>query len=399
MRPSRETWIVGALLTAFVLASVALTRTGDDARQIDRPTTYSVAARGLKALYELFQRRAIAVSRFEEPFEALPDDAAVLVITEPLVRPVADAELAALRAWVERGGVAVVVVASGWPQRSLDGIPFEWVGVTNSGQPTGTAIPWSDPPSRYAADIRSLPLTTSTRLVNEAEWRQSTVFADGAGACVVAWRVGDGEAIAVSDALAPGNGAIRDNDTALLYLNIAAAHANRTRPRVLFDEYHQGFGQPVSRERSLWSAVGAPLRTAFWVLLGLAAIAILSANRRFGRIRTLQRPSSRPSTEYIDSMADLYRRAAASGIAIELLYRPFVRELARRLDAAPDATHEQIARLAEERFGWPSHELTQMMQRCERIVDGAEVSEAEMLALARQMDDYRRRADLVRLSR
>lgn len=398
MRPGREMWIVGILLLVLVAATVHFSNRAGTAAP-DRPSTYSASPKGLKAVYELCLRRHVAASRYERPFDELPNDAAILIVAEPLVRPVSDAEQAALVRWVEKGGVAVVIVAGAWPQRSRNGVTFNQVGVTDTGPATGVAHLQGAPDTPYAADIAALPLTTSTRLVNEAERTQRTIFADDAGACVISWPVGSGEAIAISDALAPKNSALGNNDTALLYLNIIAAHTTPLRPRVLFDEYHQGYGEVAKRAPTLWSAVGAPFRAAAWALLGLTIIAIISANRRFGRPIVLVRHSSRPSTEYVESMAELYRRAEASGIAIELLYRPFARDLANKVDAPPDAPARDIARLAAARFGWPQSALEQLMVRCERIAEGAPVSEAEMLRLAQQMDDYRRRADLVRLNK
>ncbi len=400
MRLGRETCILGALLAVFAMTTVYFGHRGAEQEAAARPSSYVTTPKGLKALHEFLSRNRLEVARFEKRYEHLPEDAGVLIVAEPLQRPIDDEEHDALREWIQNGGTAVVVVSGKWPTRGMSGVTFEYLGVNDSGPATGTATNRTEPPAPETADVGSLRLSSATRLVNESEWTQTTEFADNAGACVVSWPLGDGTVVAVSDAVGPQNGELEGSDTALLFLNIAASHTSRTRPRVLFDEYHQGYGREDGDSApSLWSAIGAPLRAAFWIGLALLGVAIVAANRRFGRPLAFARSGARPSTEYVDSMADLYRRAGASGIAVELLYRPFARDLAHRVDAPTDATPADIARLAEARLGLPRAALQDLMDRCEGIIDGAAVTEADMLRLAQQMDDYRRRADLVRLSR
>jgi hypothetical protein len=87
-----------------------------------------------------------------------------------------------------------------------------------------------------------------------------------------------------------------------------------------------------------------------------------------------------------------------------------MRDLAVRVDAPPDAIPERIAEISALRYGWNAAELRGLLARCETILAGAQASpsaaprlkpilqDSELLRLAQQIQDYRRKADLVRLS-
>ena len=133
-------------------------------------------------------------------------------------------------------------------------------------------------------------------------------------------------------------------------------------------------------------------------MLAAFLIAVYNANVRFGPAKRLEFPSYRPSTEYVNSLARLYRRANAQDIVIETIYKAFLHEMHSRLDAPPDADVARVAELAERKFGWNQGPLRDIMNRCDSIVGGRKPADAEMLELARKIENYRRKADLVRFA-
>jgi hypothetical protein len=67
-----------------------------------------------------------------------------------------------------------------------------------------------------------------------------------------------------------------------------------------------------------------------------------SASRRFGLPRPLSAPS-RVSSEYVGSLADLYRRARAADAALESVLRIFWRDLCRAAGTPTDAPVSEVA--------------------------------------------------------
>lgn len=450
MRQGRDAWILGVLLIFFILVTAWFTQQGFQNQQREQPTTYSIGKGGIKALYQLLARVGVQVRRQEQPLTKIPADTGLLVMSEPFARPITTEEQIALRDWVEGGGTLLLVLSGAWsPLRPTMGVKLPGIKVLSSNLRDATQVtPETDGnrPRAYLKDVQQLRINSGTRLFfddgkiddknkkgdakkspkrssGEAESEEDeedmpapedveTLVQDALGACVMVITRGEGQEILVSDGLSADNGSIAGANNAIFYVNAAQAQTKGSRPVVLFDEYHQGFGYEVATGKSLWQMVGASTRAAFWYLLAAFALLLYNLNRRFGTALRMDGPTSRPSTEYIASMAGFYRRARAGDIALETIYHNFVRDLAIRVDAPPESSPQRIAELAGKRLGWNAEDLRALrtlMERCEAIQRtgeatanqpraAASVQETELLRLAQQIQDYRRKAELVRLS-
>jgi hypothetical protein len=405
----REAWILGILLIVFVTATTLYTRRGFETEQRQQPSTYSTSPNGARALFDLMERLGIQVRRHERPLTELADDAGLLVIVEPLARAIDGTEQKVLQDWLNAGGTLLLVV-SGDPLRSLSSVDFHEMSVKpTTVAPTVVSVARGESP--YLQHVQSLNVVSSTRLAPTPGQKGVTRLAgDRHGAVALTWKEKQGRVIAISGGVSLDNRAIASGDNAVFYVNVAQEHSRGKRPTVLFDEYHQGFGVETGTQKSLWQAVGAPGRAIFFYLLVAFLLVVYNANRRFGAPKLVELPSSRPSTEYISSMALLYHRAGAGEIALETIYRDFVRDLAAKVDAPPEADAGRLAEMAERRLGLSKTGLRELLARCEQAVGGdgpgssalpgagRRLPEAEILRLARQIQDYRRKTGLVRLS-
>jgi hypothetical protein len=394
LRIGREAWILGALLLLFVLFSAFYTERGIQEEEKGRPTTYSFGPNGLAALYRVLQKQGLATRQYRRELGSLPSDAALVVIAEPVARQVSMAESDAVRKWVEGGGALLFLVSdnafSVGPSEEMLSSHMR-IDLAQSRPLDLTVDPAS---SRYLRDIHSIHVDGTLRL--SPRGGAKSLLRDDDGSYAVTWKKGKGTVIAAMSSLGADNAHLQRADNALLFVNIAETHTSGHRKAVLFDEYHQGYGEVVEG-RSLWDALGTPARAVFWYFAGVFLILVYNLNRRFGPAKRLVLPSYRPSTEYIMSMARLFRKAGAGDIAIETIYKAFSRDLAQRLDAEPDSGPDQLTEIAHRRFGWETGPFRDLIARCEAIVNGRRINEAEMLRLAKQIEDYRRKADLVRL--
>lgn len=397
MRLGRDAWALIALLLVFIAAMAYYAQRSFEGGRADQPTTYNAGPGGTKALYQLLQRVGKEVERFERPLENLPPDAGLLVMFEPFERPVEKEEKKALLRWVEEGGTLLFVVSPKASAPIEAGLVLDEVDVQRK-RPAPATLRVDPKRSPYFRDVRSLRVDGATRLQEESGKTVQELLLDAEGAYIVAWRQGKGTVLVTTGGVLPGNARIAEADNAIFFVNVVDTHTFPDRPLVLFDEYHQGFGYATAGGRSLWQAMGAPARMLVYYLVFGFLLFLYNANRRFGAALHLAAPSYRPSTEYIASMASLYRRAGAADIALETIYRAFTRDLALRLDVPPNATWEQVADLAARRFGWNARELRDLMHRCEKVVEGEKIGEHEMMHLAKQIQEYRRSAELVRVS-
>lgn len=397
MRLGRDAWALLALLLVFIAAMAYYARHSMEGGGEDQPTTYNAGPGGTKALYQLLLREGKEAERFEQPLENLPADAGLLVMFEPFQRRVEKEEKEALLRWVGEGGTLLLAVSPKASAPFEEGLVLDEVDVQRK-KPSPATLPVDPERSPYFHDVRSLRVDGATRLKEEPGKTVDELLLDEEGAYIIAWKQGKGTVIVTTRGVLPGNAHIAEADNVLFFVNIVEAHTFPDRPLVLFDEYHQGFGYATEGGRSLWQAMGAPARTLVYYLAFGFLLFLYNANRRFGAALHLAAPSYRPSTEYIASMASLYRRAGAADMALETIYRAFARDLTLRLDAPPDATWDRIADLAARRFGWKARDLRDLMRRCEKVVEGEKIGEHEMMRLAVQIQEYRRRVELVRVS-
>jgi hypothetical protein len=399
MRIGREAWILAALLLLFIAASTYYSRRGEEDEQRGRPTTFSAGRNGLAALFKLCEREGLRAQRLENDIHHVPDGAGLIVISEPFTRPISAEEESSLAEWVDQGGALLYLIHEGSmtlgtpdpenPKKTDYTVQAEF----KQTRPADLAIGGSASP--YLKDVSQIHVDGAQRLAPTSPDKQKALVKDADGAYAVAWTQGKGNVVVALDTLGADNARLSQADNALFFLNVAAAHTTAKRPLVLFDEYHQGFGSE-GETRGLWDAVGGTTRGIVWYALAVFALLVYNANRRFGTAKRIPIPTYRPSTEYIESMARLFRRADAGDIAIETVYKAFARDLAKRLDSPPDARLDDTTALAERRLGWDRPPLRELLNRCDAVLHGEKIGEPEMLKIARQIEDYRRKADLVR---
>ena len=214
------------------------------------------------------------------------------------------------------------------------------------------------------------------------------LFGDSAGPLALAIPVGKGRLIAVADGGLFSNQMLPQSENSQFLANLLAHYA-RPGGRVLFDEYHHG--DVVSEDGgSVWESLGRPLQLAL-IQCGLAVIALsVLLAVRFGPPIPLVPNTTRTSGEYVTSLASLYRRAQASGTALETLYRQFLRDVCGRLALPPDINLERLAEVASRRGHTDKERLRRLLATCELRLDQGKITEQELLDLTQQMERIRK---------
>ncbi|HLV81480.1 MAG TPA: DUF4350 domain-containing protein [Chthonomonadaceae bacterium] len=397
-RGAPEIWGLAVLFAVFLVAVTYYQQIAQETTSRDAPSSLNAQGPGVKAFYLLLEREGYRVDRLETGWSALDRQEGLLVAAEPFDpdRGIQPAEMRALRRWVQQGGSVLYFVSA--PPRPPDpnDIVFGEVGVT-AGSP---ALEQVAPAVKTAAtgDVTAISVRSPVRLSAPPQSGYTTLFADSAGALALTKPLGKGRLFLVADPMAFSNDSIQKADNAVFLVNIAAETAGRAGKTVVFDEYHHGIGfdqASGSDEGGIWASAPLPLRLALLHLLALGALIVYNGNRRFGQPHYVALPAYRPSTDYLDSMARLFRRAGAADIALQMLYTRFARDLARHLDLQPETPLPQLAAAAERRYGPDDGALERLMARCIAVVAGQRVGEPEMLRLVQEIEAMRRRFHLV----
>ena len=400
-RTNREIIGLGVLFVVFIAALLLFERVAQETVPRDIPSTLNSQGPGAKALYLLLQKEGFATERMESPWTALNAKIGLLVVIEPLRedRGVSEDESKALKSWIEAGGSVLFLVTL--PARSIepkDLIAGDLAIVT--GDEKAKDLPPFAPASPYVRSVSTLHVASPVRLHTGANSHYRTLFRDEGGALAVEKTMGRGHVIVIANTVAAGNTTIAQADNAILLYNIAAVSVPTGHRAIAFDEYHHGVGFETSgagaaSDEGLFASAPKPLRFVLLHLCALGALVLYVGNRRFGPVRTLHSPTYRASTDYVGSMARLFRRANAGDIAIVTLYRQFIRDLRRQLDLTPDATMTSLVMSTVRVYGVQEAPFVQFLTTCEEIDNGKRIAEPAMLQLARELDHYRRSFNLV----
>jgi hypothetical protein len=190
--------------------------------------------------------------------------------------------------------------------------------------------------------------------------------------------------IYVSSATHPfTNAGLRDANNVALVLNVLR-HVP-TGGRILFDEYHHGYFTPPSLRSLLF---GTAWGQAILYVLAVLALYFLATGRRFGRPVPLREETTRRSSaEYVESMADLFRRSRKRGFILDHYGTMFKRRLARPYGINPHLEDEQFvmemeAYLATDRGSFDRPRLLALLRR----LSHRKVSEQELLRAVLDMD-------------
>ena len=247
------------------------------------------------------------------------------------------------------------------------------------------------------AGVHSLSVSSRQRLTLAKDAPYTVLARDGQGIIAAQKQHGKGRVVLVANRFGATNAGLAQADNALFLVSIARGAVGRTGHTVRFDEYHHGIGfaQKTAMGGGLWAAVPLPWRLALMHLGAAGLLLLYNGNRRFRIAWTAVPTTTRASTDYVNSMARLYRRSGAADIALEIIYLRFVRDLRRAVDAPNVTGVAQLASLSQQKYGPVTAGLQEVMARCEGVVAGERVSENDMLNLARKIEQYRRACQLV----
>jgi hypothetical protein len=393
-RRLRRRLALAAILT-FIVITALLTpeltggRTGDA-----RLTTYSAQPQGARLLYELAQRLGWHVDRRTEG-SALPADGRTVIAVLDPPQPLGAIEVHRLLEQVRAGSGLLYVMSGGSPmQDSLhvkrnfyDGTygPTD-AGTSDAAQPKAAAAARARRFDSTAADTTNeaaasaecagkptngggLPLwgddavhlyrlswtrrrpsdaVIFARSATDSSQRDSTVDAPAAAG----FALGRGRVVVLSDPDLLRNDVLRVcrwglDVVAVRMLEYLAAGASPPRDRLVFDEYHQGFGAHPGTLRAiaLYLSRASSGHVLLQCLLG-GLVLLLALGPRALPAHDVERVERRSPLEHVSALARAYTRVGATRTATARLLRG-VRRRAERGAQAGHLTDESDARFLE----------------------------------------------------
>jgi hypothetical protein len=376
-RISADLVVVVVLLVALAAFS-AYTTTRQAEEGAPDHSTHSAAVRGAAALYLWLEELGYRVERIENGPFRVADEAQLLFVLAPS-EPYNDVEIRLLQGWLEEPGHTLVLVADGWRGADL----MEAFEARTASEPDLPAVLTptvplltSPPPGPVETGARWGLVPEDDEFVAHLQFGETPVF--------LSRRWGEGRAILAAIPAPFTNAGLRDPGSARLVYNLVAGLGPGA--LVQFDEVHHGYGAAVADNslrawlfRSPWG----------WALLYAAAVIlgwIVLRGRRFGRPVPLpERVALRAESEYVVSMAGLFRRAGRRSFAMRHHHDRLKRGLARPWRLNPDLPDGAfVAELARVRDDLDAAALRDLLAR----LSAEGVSEGELVRLVGEVDGW-----------
>jgi len=347
-------------------------------------TTRSTNIDGMLACYELFDRLEIPVERSHRMLLAGQlDDVAVVFLIEPRIA-LNTGEIVELGAWIERGGTLItsadMEIVKDLAPAAADLVYVDRSSHADSG--STRTLPLSK-------DVEEVSLETNDVLALKVPDERTTrktvepLFEDAHGVRSAEHRMRLGRLILLSDSSFLANEHLGSRDNSVLAVNLVSyARSGASGRRVLFDEYHFGFGDGSQGFRLLASLL---LTTSTgWSVLTLTAAGILLLlykGRRFGPRRDLAGQRRRRSKmEYVCAVGATYRAAGAHKLTLRLIYNWFRQRAAGRTGITPTAANRLLAQELARRGRARAEEIQRTLDDCDGLLARPAVSQRQLTA-------------------
>lgn len=314
-------WIAAGLLAVLTVIAV-VSAPPPEAEQSTFPSSYSATAGGARAAFLLLQRMGMHGQRWEEP--PFNMEVAAPIATAVFAGPAdkpSHGEQEALRRFVFKGGRVLFC-----GRNYLDFF--------------GEVIP-----ERISHDL----------------W--ATTYGSGQ---IVRWRTAGPLTNAQLSKNLP------------LFLNSVGVGERRI---VYWDEYFHG------ERGSLWDYIGR-VPAIRWALLpfGLLMVTILlTFSRRRGPVVSPVRVTRLAPLEFVESLGQLYKKARATGLPVEVTARELRLRLLRKLALPSEIHDDRLASEAAARLGWDERKLNQLFASARQMKAGGAVPVAKALDLVQQL--------------
>ena len=392
-----------ALLGLLAILSLAIAR--QTAQETERPrrTASSPTPTGWKAISLLLERRGYKVVLFNRQPRDWPKTAGVIITADPYI----SANLTEFNAetvwnkkqkedalrWVDEGGTLFVF-------HSEENALTESLGLKLMENYRGSKPEAAATVRQAAIGLQGVETVRVGGVVRFEKMPPGALvlIRDASDKAVGFLRKrGRGAVICISDAAMLDNAHISKEDNARFAVQMFPSFAVRE-GAIVFDEFHQGY----TTGDSLWQALGHAGQLVVWQLLAVTVLFCYSVSRRFGLSRPLTAPS-RVSSEYVSSLARLYKRAKAHRAALESVFRTFRTDLCRALSLPDEADDSEVIERSANYYGGQETKasttrLGKLLEECRETLqkEARQVSEREMLDRVQAIEATRKEMGLGR---
>ena len=390
------------LLLSLVLANLSTPQQGDTF--LRRPSTFFTDQTGARAFFVVIRQFSPGAEQWRRSFQFLPapQEAGTLFIAGPQ-RPLAERDAEALEDWLHQGGQLILLSSDGWPmrrQRSAD-VPESQADRENKEEGEATFLRRWEPALAWTKAAKEMRTGGARGLSSDGKemilaWR--TGFRETGKSRVIVRAenlplaveipIGNGRILAIADPMMASNAALRRSDNGVW---LAGLILNWNGGKILFDEYHHGFGQ----KRGTAELMRAFFQTPWgWCVLQLALAGLLYVfgyRRRFGRVREPLTIARSSPLELIGARAGVFQTARAQRLAADLIVQHLCQDLGFARGKLVDSTRleEELENVLRRSETGSDHELRELFGK---VRSNQELTEREFVQLGTAAGEIIKRA-------
>ncbi|MCP4261899.1 MAG: hypothetical protein GY774_31010 [Planctomycetes bacterium] len=396
--------VLGALITGVLFALVFSGWVKQDRSGMPGVrTTLSTNVDAAIVCYTLFERLSISVERSEkvlvgDVFEKID----VLFLLDSII-PIHTGEIKDIQSWLIGGGVLICTkIPKGlhpkldkFQKRKTSSSNFSHMPKKNTRSRLSqtTLIPTERQSLPLARDILEVQFETfytfdaATLDPNHTRGAFEPLLIDNCGIRIVMHELGHGRIIILSDSSFLANGQIGKSDNSVLAVNLVSYALSKARGnKVVFDEYHLGFGYHQTGFRVLAKMLFST--AAGWTVLSLTVAGVLYIiykGRRFGIRRNLARKYRRSKLEYIYAVGSTYRSAGADRLTLKLIVNWLKHKVTNLTGLAQNAPNRTIAAELSRRSGVDQLKYEDIFDRCDMLIAQERLSQRQMLLIIKEL--------------
>jgi len=335
MKRYRKIFIYAAVILIIAAAGLIVYDFKNEIQQSIEYSCYNAESDGTRALYLLSKEMGYDVRIHTRPSRFLPDNATVVAIEPALEILENDLEKKYLKEWLERGNVLVLI--------SYDSEEYiEELGATG--------------PSYFGKYDRGYK-----------------------------YSVGKGSVIYFADSEKYTNSGVKNLDYGVQFIKALEEASNK---KVLFNEYFHGIGMSGIK---LWDIIGFTGRLVIIQLAMCLLIYIFSVSRRFGKPVVVFETIKREENENLFALSNIYFKAKASNMALEVYLENVKQELAQFLGFGKDDWSDaDIVRAAKNNNILKNLNVEEVFSECENYIRSGKNNSNVLIGIYKRLESIRK---------
>jgi len=387
-------WISALIIMAVLLLMYFIfygsSREYDDSNRLR--STYSSQMSGTCALYITLGRLGFHVKRFKNELSELSKTNASIIIIPAIdtERPIKPSEWASLTEWVKSGNTAVIFLDSSKPlaEKNAEETAYpsfksplaKGVDELKVKMPSLAVMDKKKPEGKK---VKTFSEKTGD-YIRDALQRSIVLFKSGNEDTVWYRSMDEGNLFIIKGAWMISNEGITKGGNFCFLMNIIDRYIEpEERTGILFDEYHNGYGE----DRNLWTVLPFNVKAGIVQLIIAVLLIVYTLSRRINRpVPLFDRQRTR--TEYLTSMTLLFRTANATKATLNQVGDRFLSIIRKAYCLPDDASAEAVEQAIARKSAVKAREFTGIIGTVTKMGDRPDLPAREILLLSSRMSKF-----------